>query len=162
MIMQRLRAIADGAAPAAQSGTTRAAAAELLGQFYENGTGVPQDYVAARVWYERAISFHESGIETTRATAELAHLLGVGLGGPQEVARSEQLFHSIGARTQADKVAEEKRAQEQMATIMALMFSGRGQPTESDSGPNMFNCHFAMKVSPTMAAGFGGCPPWTP
>jgi hypothetical protein len=166
--MQRLRAIAVGSAPEAQSGLTRAAAAEMLGEYYEKGLGVPQDYAVARFWYEIAISFHEGGIESTRATAELAHLLGQGLGGPQEVARSEQLIHSIGQRTHADTVAEDKRAQEQMAAMMVLMAaaaSRRGpsrQPEESESGPNMFTCHFSMKVSPLMAGAFGGCPPWTP
>ena len=164
--MQRLRAIAVGAAPEGQSGLTRAAAAEMLGEYYEKGLGVPQDYALARFWYKIAVSFHETGIESTRATAELAHLLGQGLGGPQEAARSEQLIHSIGQRTHADAVAEEKRAQEQMAAILVLMSARRGQPSgqaeESESGPNMFTCHFAVKVSPLMAGAFGGCPPWTP
>ena len=58
-----------------------------LGVFYENGNGVPQSYLKAREWYEKAAAAgHSSGMHN------LAKLLDQGKGGPGDFPRAARLL----------------------------------------------------------------------
>jgi len=114
---------------------SRAAAQEMLGEFYENGLGVQKDYVAARFWYEKAIRTQGDAFAVNMASAHLANLLGAGLGGPKDPARAEALIHQAGGRAQADAIAEEKEREAKLAAFMAALAVTRGQ----EQGPRSRN-----------------------
>jgi len=143
--LQLMRAIDAGQVPE-QPDMSRAAAQEVLGEFYENGLGVQQDCVAARFWYEKAIRTQVDAFAVNMASTHLANLLGAGLGGPKDPARAEALIHQAGGRTQADAIAEEKEREAKLAAFMAALVVTRGQ----EQGPRSRNqCLAACSTNAT-------------
>ncbi|GGA29473.1 tetratricopeptide repeat protein [Neptunicoccus cionae] len=69
---------------AARSGD--AVAQLYLGQLFDEGTQVPQDFAQARQWYEQAATAN-----LTEAQNKLGRLLGAGLGGPADLPRAFEL-----------------------------------------------------------------------
>jgi TPR repeat protein len=159
--LQLLRAIDAGQVPE-QPGMSRAAAQEMLGEFYQNGSGVQQDYAAARFWYEKAIRTQADGFEVNKARTRLAYLLGQGLGGPRDPGRAHDLIRRAGLMTQADAIAQEKEREAKFAAFMAaLSATGQGTTRQEEQAPSMFACHAAIGSAPSIA-GMMGCPPWSP
>jgi hypothetical protein len=94
-----------------------------IGDMYEMGQGVPQDFKAARYWYQKAI---DTGGFTGRASAQLARLYEQGLGGPRDHQKYLQLDPIQVVREQE---AEERRKWE--ALISAAAASGSSRPSQS-------------------------------
>jgi hypothetical protein len=109
--MQRQMAQAPGRAPSSppdiisdvdlQQLKTQAAqgspwAQAQLGQLYANGRGVPQDYVTARGWYEKAAAQGNAW-----AQAQLGQLYANGQGVPQDYATARGWYEKAAARGNA-------------------------------------------------------------
>ena len=80
---------------------TQAAQGDALGQFglgrlYDFGRGVPQDYVKARQWYERAAA-QRNGM----AQSNLGLMYAYGYGVPQDYAKARQWFEKAAAQGDA-------------------------------------------------------------
>ncbi len=75
---------------AAQDGV--ATAQVQLGQIYEDGRQVPQDYAAARDWYEKAAAQGEA-----EAQNKLGKMLRSGFGGPQDLNRAFEMLRKAAA-----------------------------------------------------------------
>ena len=60
-----------------------------LGELYQNGQGVPQDYVKAREWYELAADMGDAN-----AMVDLGLLYFNGLGVPQDYAKARELYQN--------------------------------------------------------------------
>jgi len=161
--LQLMRAIDAGQVPE-QPDMSRAAAREMLGEFYENGLGVQKDYAAARFWYEKAIRTPGDEFWVNMARAHLSNLLGAGLGGAKDPARAEALIHQAGGMTQADVIAQEKEREAKLAAFMVALAATSGAPRrqeDAEKGPSILTCHYAIRSAPSIA-GMMRCPPWSP
>jgi tetratricopeptide (TPR) repeat protein len=120
--LNALRKIESGEAPE-MPGVDREVAREQIGEFYENG----QDYAAARRWYQKAIDTPGADFAITKAKVKLANLYEMGLGGPRDHAKAEQLINSTGVLTQDAQAAKDKREREQAEMwLRAFMTPGPG------------------------------------
>ena len=71
----------------------RAAAREKLGEYHEKGLGgLPRDYKAAAIWYQKAIDPSNGNEVSIAAVLRLAFLYANGLGVPQNRARARELL----------------------------------------------------------------------
>lgn len=86
-----------------------------LGGLYEMGHGVPQDYVMAREWYEKAAAQGDAG-----AQFNLGGLYAKGLGVPQDYTKASQWWEQAAAQN-------EPWAQYNLGT---LYFRGQGVPKD--------------------------------
>ena len=68
-----------------------------LGLVYENGQGVPQDYVKAREWYEKAVAK-----DNAHAMSNLGILYENGYGVPQDYAKAREWYEKAAAKGEAD------------------------------------------------------------
>ena len=87
--------------PGVVQGPDRAEAMNRMGALYATGTGVPQDYVAALAWYQRAA---ENG--SAKAMNNIATIYFHGLGVPQSYEESVKWLRL--AVKQGDAVADNK------------------------------------------------------
>jgi hypothetical protein len=101
---QQLRRLAAQGSPWAQT---------QLGQLYANGLGIPQDYAAARGWYEKAAAQAHAG-----AQAQLGQLYANGLGVQQDYKKAQQWWEQAGLQGNA-------QAQFNLAQMYV---NGRGMP----------------------------------
>ena len=74
----------------------RAAARERIGEYYEKGRSVPQDYRLAASWYGRAIDQSNGDAPSVRAKVRLAFLYANGLGVPRDRVKARELLVSLG------------------------------------------------------------------
>jgi hypothetical protein len=86
-----------------------------LGQLYANGWGVPQDYAAARGWYEKAAAQGHAG-----AQVQLGQLYVNGRGVPQDYKKARQWW---------EQAALQGSAQAQF-NLGQLYVNGRGVPQD--------------------------------
>ena len=84
---QQLKRLAAQGSPWAQT---------QLGQLYANGLGVPQDYMTARGWYEKAAAQGHAG-----AQAQLGQLYASGLGVPQDHKKAQQWWEQAALQGNA-------------------------------------------------------------
>jgi hypothetical protein len=91
-----------------------------IGDMYEMGQGVPQDFKAARYWYQKAI---DTGGFTGRASAQLARLYEQGLGGPKDHQKYLQLDP---VQVVKEQEAEERRKNEALMSGLAAAAARHG------------------------------------
>jgi hypothetical protein len=92
-----------------------ASAQNQLGQLYANGRGVPQDYAAARKWYEKAAAQGHGWAQN-----QLGQLSADGLGMPQDYKQARQWWEQAAAHGVA-------QAQYNLGQLYA---NGRGVPQD--------------------------------
>ena len=64
-----------------------------IGEYYEKGLGVPQNYAAAAMWYQKAV---ENTYADMRPKFALGWLYAHGLGVPRDPAKARAVFATIG------------------------------------------------------------------
>jgi hypothetical protein len=126
----------------------------FIGDMYERGLGVPQDYKAARYWYQTAL---DTGEPNSMAAARLARLYEQGLGGPQDHQKYLQLDPIQSVK---EKEAEENRKWEALMSAMAAANSSAPPHQENPShSPNYLPPGYCISAfqSKSMFWGLAGC-----
>jgi hypothetical protein len=125
-----------------------------IGDMYEMGLGVPQDFKAARYWYQKAI---DTGGHIGRASAQLARLYEQGLGGAKDHQKYLQLDPIQVVREQE---AEERRKWEALVSAMAAANNSASPQQQNPSHPPNYlppgYCSSAWQ-SKSMFWGLAGC-----
>ena len=123
-----------------QSGVAQALdrpeAMNRMGILYATGSGVPQDYVAALAWYQRAA---EKG--STKAMNNIATIYFHGLGVPQSYEESVKWLRL--AVKQGDAAAQNK--------LGSLYDAGLGVPKSAQDSFELFSLAAAQGYAPGMA-----------
>ncbi len=158
-----------------------------IGEYYEKGLGVPQNYAAAAMWYQKAV---ENTYADMRPRFALGWLYAHGLGVPRDPAKARAVFATIGggegqllvgmldagklpksidglAAAETEYSAAQKQQEEQANEAQYEAFehafaasnaAQRQAPAESDQ-PSWYTCHSVLSGAP-MIAGMAGCSPW--
>jgi TPR repeat protein len=95
-----------------------------IGEMYEKGLGVPQDYKAARYWYQKAIDTGGAGL--SGPSGRLARLYEQGLGGPRDHQKYLQLDP---VQVVKEQEAEERRKNEALMSGLAAVAAARHGPS---------------------------------
>jgi hypothetical protein len=96
----------------------------FIGEMYEKGWGVPQDYKAARYWYQKSI---DTGGDIFFPSARMANLYEQGLGGPRDHQKYLELSPLESAKTAA-KAHEEEERRKWEALMAAMAAANRSAP----------------------------------
>ena len=84
-----------------------------LGDAYQFGQGVPQDYGQAVAWYRKAA---DQGLADAQFTLGLAY--GIGQGVPQDYVESHKWFNLAASRASAEKQKRYAESRDAMAKLM--------------------------------------------
>jgi uncharacterized protein len=122
--------------PGVAQALDRAEAMNRMGILYATGTGVPQDYVAALAWYQRAA---ENG--SAKAMNNIATIHFHGLGVPQSYEESVKWLRL--AVKQGDAVAQNR--------LGSLYDEGLGVPKSAQDAFDLFSLSAAQGYAPGMA-----------
>jgi TPR repeat protein len=137
LVLAATRVLAGDVQPdVAQASEPSAEAMNRMGIRYATGNGVPQDYVAALAWYQRAV---ENG--STKAMNNIATLYFHGLGVPQSYEETVKWLRL--AVKQDDPVAQNK--------LGAMYAEGLGVTKSDHDAFELFNLAAAQGYAPGMA-----------
>jgi len=112
--------------PLAEQGDARAQSS--LASMYENGRGVPKDFVAAASWYQRAAAQGDVG-----AQLNLGLIYAKGHGVPQDYV-SAYMWFDLAAAT-GEKIAERYRDQVAVKLTPSQLSEGRGLRADGSPSP---------------------------